>query len=74
MSVKEEIEQDKINKSVSVDLVNRKTTATLPLMHDTEIKLTPNRHKALKVFNQQINKLNKHSKDKDDVVKSEGKL
>ena len=74
ISIKEEVEQDVINRSVKVDSVNRTTVATLPFMHDPMIKLQPNKHKALSVYNQQLKKLNKNLKDKDDVITSEGKL
>ena len=69
-----EIEQDLINKSVVVDTANQCTIASLPLMHDPEIKLSPNKSKALKVYYQQVSKPNKHPKDKQDVIDSEKKL
>ena len=74
ISIREEVEQDVINQSVKVDLQNRTTIARLPVMHNPVIKLHPNKDKALKVFNQQLKKLNKNQKDKDDVIKSEEKL
>ena len=73
-SIREEIEQDLINKSVFVDTENQCTIASLPLMHDPEIKLNPNKDKALKVYQQQVNKLNKYPQDKQDVIQSENKL
>ena len=42
ISIKEEVEQDVINRSVKVGSVNRTTVATLPFMHDPMIKLQPN--------------------------------
>ena len=74
VSIREEIEQDLINKSVIVDEANRVTVASLPFTHDPNARLTPNRHKALKVLRQQVKKLNKSPKDRLDVVTSEGKL
>ena len=74
ISIKEEIEQDIINKSVSIDTENRFTIASLPFIHDPVLKLAPNKHKALRVFNQQVKKLNKSPQDKLDVIKSESKL
>ena len=74
MSIKEEIEQDIINSSVKVDTEKRITTASLPLMHNPAIKLAHNKDLALKVYNQQIKKLNKNPKDKADVIESEAKL
>ena len=74
MSIREEIEQQQIEKSVTVDVEKRLTIARLPFLQDPTIKLHPNRHKALKVLDQQVKKLNKNSQDRDDVVKSEKKL
>ena len=73
ISIREEVEQD-VNQSVEVDLQNRKTIARLPVMHNPAIKLHPNKDKALKVFNQQLKKLSKNQKDKEDVIRSEQKL
>ena len=73
-SIREEVEQDVINKSVTVDLKNRTTIASLPFIHDPSVKLAPNKHKAMKVFQQQLRKLSQNPKDKADVLKSEGKL
>ena len=74
MSIKEEVEQDLIEKSVTLDVKNRKTVARLPVLHDPKLMLSPNRGKALKVFGQQLKKMNKNEKDKLDVVQSEMKL
>ena len=74
VSIKEEVEQHLINQTVTVDLANRVSWATLPLMHNPEIKLAPNKDRALKVYYQQLKKLNKEPKDKSDVIISEGKL
>ena len=74
MSIKEEVEQDIINKAVKVDIKQRVTTARLPMMQDSIIKLIPNKNKAMKVFIQQRKKLIRNPKDKVDVFKSEKKL
>jgi len=74
ISIKEEVEQDIINRSVNVDINSRTTTATLPFIHDATIKLSPNKETAMSIFNQQLRKLNNNPKDKDDVLKSENKL
>ena len=73
-SIREEVEQNLINKSVHVDIENNVTTATLPFVKSPGIRLQPNRHKALKVYIQQVNRLNKYEEDKQDVIKSERKL
>ena len=74
ISIQEEIEQDLINQSVAVDTTSRSTVASLPFLHDPATKLAPNKMKAMKVYEQQVKKLNKLPDDKDDVIKSEGKL
>ena len=58
MSVKQEVEQDVINKSVTADIDRRITTAWLPLMFNPLHKLVPNKDKALRIYNQQVKKLN----------------
>ena len=60
MSVKEEVEQDVINKSVTVDTDRRITTALLPLIFNPLHKLAPNKDKALRIYNKQVKKLNKN--------------
>ena len=74
ISIKEEIEQDVINKSVTVNIQNRETIATLPFMHDPKIKLAPNQKNAMKVYQQQVKKLNKNPVDEESVIASERKL
>ena len=73
MSIKEEIEQQIIDDSVTVDIENNQSIATLPLMSDPS-RLSPNRGIALKVYNQQLHRLAKNTNDKDDIIKSEHKL
>ena len=60
MSIKKEVEQDAINRSVKVDIENRRATALLPLMSNSAVKLAPNKNRALKTFNQEIRKLNQN--------------
>lgn len=74
VSVKEEMEQELINKSVSVDLVNRVCIASLPLLYDPVLKLSHNKSKGLQVYNLQLRKLNKSPEDKAEVFESEKKL
>ena len=74
ISVREEVEQDLINKSVKVDVQAGVTTAKLPLLDNPVVKLAPNKNKAIAVYNGQIKKLNKNKHDKLDVIKSEAKL
>ncbi|XP_066931129.1 uncharacterized protein [Clytia hemisphaerica] len=74
MSIKEETEQQIINDSVTVDVQNHQSIATLPLMADPTHRLQPNRHIALKVYNQQVHRLAKNTKDREDILHSEQKL
>ena len=46
----------------------------LPVIHDSLIKLSPNKDKALKIFNQKLKKLRKSQKDREGVISSEKKL
>jgi len=74
ISTREEVEQYIINQSVVVNIKERTSSAKLPLLHNPEIKLADNKDKALKVYNQQVRKLNKAPMDKQDVIKSEQKM
>ena len=74
LSIKEEVEQELINKSVRVDLKAGQTIAKLPLLDNPVSKLAPNKNKAMAVYRSQLRKLNRCKQDKDDVILSEGKL
>ncbi|MEM7375622.1 MAG: hypothetical protein AAF587_43925 [Bacteroidota bacterium] len=76
ISIKEEVEQNLINNSIQINKDASEITALLPFIHNPQIKLAPNKDKAMKVYQQQIRKLNKveNIKDKEDVMKSENKL
>ena len=58
ISIKEEVEQSIINSSMKVDVKNHITTASLPFIRDPAAKLAPNKTKAMKVYKQQLKKLN----------------
>ena len=73
ISIREEVEQDLIDKSVQVNTGNRCTTAKLPFIHNPMVKLSNNKDIALKIYNQQLRKLNKNLQDKADVITSENK-
>ena len=72
ISVKEEIEQDVINKSVKVNLPIGESEASLPIIHDAPNKLAPNKKIALAVFTSQIKRLT--PEEKREVIKAEQKL
>ena len=74
MSVKEEVEQDVINRSITVDTDRRITKALLPLMLNPLHKLAHNKDKTLCVYNQQVKKLNQNSQYKGDIIQVEAKL
>ena len=74
LSQQEEVEQDVINRSVTVDVVARETTASLPLMSDPAVKLAPNRHIAMKYYQRVVRKLFKDDMKRSEVVKSMLKL
>ena len=74
ISVKEEIEQDIINRSVSLDVDAGISMARLPITDDPKSNLAPNRRKALAIYNSQIKRLAKQPKSKEEVILSEAKL
>jgi len=74
ISIQEEVEQNLIDNSIIVDIKNHQSVASLPLIYDPIIKLNPNKTRALKVYQQQANKLSKFPNDKQDVIASERKL
>ena len=54
ISIREEVEQDLIDKSVQVNTGNRCTTAKLLFIHNPMVKLSNNKDIALKIYNQQL--------------------
>eukprot|EP00111_Clytia_hemisphaerica_P005050 TCONS_00014531-protein len=50
ISIQEEVEQDLINRSITIDPSNCSSIANLPLIHDPLVKLAPNRDIALRVY------------------------
>ena len=74
ISLREEIEDDLISKCVIVNLATKTTSHKLPLIADPEKRLAPNRDRAMKVYQQQVKKLNKSSDERKAVLESERKL
>ena len=74
ISIKEEIEQDLIERSVTVDIEKGVAIAELPFTADPAVRLCPNRNIALKVYKQQVKKINNNEEDKKAILKSEAKL
>jgi hypothetical protein len=74
ISIREEVEQEIINKSVTVDLEAGITTARLPLLHDPTVKLPQTKDQAVKAYHRVIKQINKNPSEKEDVIKAEQKL
>ena len=62
------------DNSVKVNADAKVTVAGLPFIDNPVINLAPNRRNALKVYINQVKKLCKHVKDKEDIIASERKL
>ena len=74
ISIREEVEEDLIMNSVVVDIGNRKCSAKLPFIQNPVVCLVPNKHKALRVYYQQLKKLKNNLTDKEEIILSEEKL
>ena len=75
MSIHAEFEQNLINKSVILDVENKKCVHKLPFTANPETRLMPNEAAAKKVLNSQIKLINKSSEeDKKAVIEFEQKL
>ena len=74
VSVKEEIEQDVINRSVSLNVEQGITIASLPVIGNPTTKLAHNKDKALAMYKSQVRRLAKDPKSKEEVIASENKL
>ena len=74
ISIKEEVEQELIDQSVQVDLESKVAIACLPSIDNPVVKLAPNKQKATSVYNSQVRKLNKNSKDRDNAIASGEKI
>lgn len=74
VSIKEEVEQHLIDSSMKIDPQTNTITATLPFIADPITHLSPNKDIALKIYYQQLRKLNNAPSDKADIIASESKL
>ena len=74
ISLKDEAEQNLIEKCVDVDIKLRITMARLPFILNPDTHLVNNEHVALKVFNSQLRILNDRPDDKKSVLDFEQKL
>ena len=73
-SIKEEIEQDIINKSISINEETGRVEANLPFIENPKSNLCPNKSKALGVFNSQLKQLEKNEERRKEVINAEAKL
>ena len=73
-SIKDEVEQDIINQSVSVNVEKGISVAKLPFIDDPIHKLAHNKNKALAIYNSQVKRLARNPSNKLDVIASENKL
>ena len=74
ISIREEVEQSIIEKSVTYDVQKAESIAHLPFIDDPLKKLAPNKAKAMSIYQKLLKKLNKCERDKLDVISSERKL
>ena len=74
ISIREEAEQDLINRSVTVDLETCSSTAILPFIEDPSKKLAPNSDRAMKVYKNTVYRLNKDPQSKQQIIAFENKL
>ena len=74
ISIKEEVEQGVIDKSVKVVPNEGITIARLPFLCDPKTKLISNQKIAEKIYWGQVKKLNSNQKDKQDVIDAMKKL
>ena len=74
ISIQEEVEQNLIDRSVTVELGKCQTIARLPFIKDPLHRLSTNEYIALKVYKSQLKRLGDCPEDKQEVIKSELKL
>ena len=73
ISIREEVEDDLIKRSIEVNPEEQKSTASLPFIRDPKV-LAPNINKTKRTYMQQVRKLSKSPEDKEAVLKAERKL
>ena len=74
LSLKEEAEMEVIDRSVSLDLENRRIHCTLPLRGDEKLFLSNNYHKAKKILEQQVKQYSNQPETKELIIKAFEKL
>ena len=74
VSIREEIEQELINESVTLNHETQRVEATLPCMENPLTKLAPNKNIAYKLYQKRVKAINKSEQDKADTIAAEQKL
>ena len=74
VSIREEIEQERLNESVTLNEETQRIEAILPCMENPITKLAPNKDIAYKLYQRRVNSLAKSEKDKSDIIAAEKKL
>ena len=74
ISIEQEVQQDLVEKSVTLDSESQTCTALLPLISDPTVKLAPNRKCALTVFNKVLKSLEGKDENRKAIIASEQKL
>ena len=74
ISIQEEIEQNLINESITLDIENKVCIAKLPFIANPKLRIVPNFETAQKVYIAQIKKLVKAPEDKKEIIEAESKL
>ena len=74
ISLREEFEQDLIQKSITVDLVKKEAVGYLPFTSDPDEKLASNKEVAMKVYRQQTKMLAKKPQLRKAIIESEAAL
>ena len=74
ISLQEEAEQNLIEKSVSVNLEERYSSASMPFLANPDTRLISNEEPSRKIFDSQVRKLSKSERDRQDAINSEQKL
>ena len=73
-SIKEDVEDQLIKNSITVDVDHQVVTAKLPLLADPAVRLAPNADIAMKVYKSMVKRLNRNPADVASVIKAEHKL
>lgn len=74
LSLKEESEQGLIERCVCLDPIRQLLTARLPFIADPDVKLTDNKHTALRILSGQLRQAEKNPALREAMIKSHDKL